>query len=1123
MMKWTDKQRETIESRDKNILVSAAAGSGKTAVLVERIKQLILQDKVDVDRFLITTFTKAAAAEMKERLEDAIRKSIEEKGTDRKFLERQLRLLPRANISTFHSFTIEVMRRYFYLTDLEPGVRIGDETKIEILKGESIDEVFDRRFAEDHERFSEFLTKYSSDRNEKRIKEGIVKLYVQMRSLPHYMEWAEEKTGLLTCDSPLEAYGLDAFFEEETSRLFGEAWSYYQEAVDLILDAGLEKLGQKASENLNLMRSIPRRIEEEGEFPDVKYEQLRAYGDEKEEYDLIKAPVKKYTEKAKKCIKDLRDAYYVFTLQECDDELKEQAGDTLYLVDILKEFERVFKAKKADENIVDFDDVMHYAIDILEDETAAAEYREKFIYIFVDEYQDCNQLQETIVEKISRGNNLFMVGDLKQSIYRFRLAEPELFRSRYERYRSGDQQTSIKIDLSNNFRSKRSVTDTVNAVFQQVMDGYDDDQKLICTAGDDHPGMTTSIHVIPKDAYTGDDEEFSDAEAALISDLIKDHLGREIYDTKTNTIKKVSYGDIVVLTRNNGTVSQLERYLNNSGIPSYGSARAGYYETVEIQVFINILKIISNTRNDVALISVMRSPAFDFEIGELAKIRSVFRTGSFYDAVKAYETEGSDAIIKGKITDMFRTIGRWKQLRTGVSLEELIKIVLDDTGYIEYCSGLPVAGQRIANLRLLVNKAAQFEETNYTGLYGFLRYVDAMKRGDIKQEEASTVGDGENVVRIMSIHRSKGLEFPIVILAGAGKKLNVSSDDIIPMHKDYSIALPHVNRDEGWHRKTLLQKAIAAKKRREAVEEEVRILYVALTRAKDKLIVTGTVEKEDSLDENFVGYTNYLQMMYAPLCGTDVDIVMETDAPDADEVSETRGEVAALLRDSQKARDEEKIRQIDEKLSWEYPHSRSEVRSKYSVSQLNSHEGSSMPLHLARGLFSDAPGTLDAAQVGTAMHAVMERLDFGRALTEGRGYIEAAAEEMHTAGLLTDSEMEAISIDDLNGFFETEVGRRAAKAPVLHKEQEFIMSKEIDGQETVVQGIIDCFFEEEDGLVLIDYKNSYIGENQTPDVIAARYEDQISLYKEALEAATGKVVKESYLYLFQPKKFLKMN
>ena len=282
-MKWTDKQRETIESRGRNILVSAAAGSGKTAVLVERIKQLILQDKVDVDRFLITTFTNAAAAEMKERLEDAIRKTMAEEGADKAFLARQLRLMPRANISTFHSFTIEVMRRYFYLTDLEPGVRIGDETKIEILRTESIEDVFDRRFAEDQERFAAFLTKYSSDRNEKRIKEGILALYKQMRSLPHYMDWARRKTALLGEDSPLAAYGLDLFFEEETGRLFEEAVSYYEAGVDLLLDAGLEKLGQKAAQNLNLMKSIPRRIKDEGAFPQIKYEQLRASGDEKEE------------------------------------------------------------------------------------------------------------------------------------------------------------------------------------------------------------------------------------------------------------------------------------------------------------------------------------------------------------------------------------------------------------------------------------------------------------------------------------------------------------------------------------------------------------------------------------------------------------------------------------------------------------------------------------------------------------------------------------------------------------------------------------------------------------------------------------------------------------------------
>lgn len=1122
MMKWTEKQRETIESRDRNILVSAAAGSGKTAVLVERIKQLILGDKVDVDRFLITTFTKAAAAEMKERLEEAIRKSMEEEGADRPFLARQLRLMPRANISTFHSFTIEVMRRYFYLTDLEPGVKIGDDTRVEILSRESIEEVFDRRFAEDGERFRAFLTKYSGDRNENRIKEGMLRLYKEMRSLPHYMEWAKERTALMGTESPVAAYGLDRFLEEESERAFEEAWALYGKGTEMLLEAGLEKLGNKATENLKLMMSIPRRIRDEGRFPELKYESMRASKEEKEEYDLIKNTVKKYMDAGKQKLKDLAEAYYVFSLAQCDEELKGQADDAAYLVELLEDYERVFRGRKAELGIVDFDDVMHYAIDILDDETACAEYREKFRYIFVDEYQDCNQLQETIVEKIARENNLFMVGDIKQSIYRFRLAEPDLFRNRYERYKNGDQSVSRKIDLSSNFRSKRSVTDTVNAVFGEIMEGYDEDARLICTAPAEHPGMATELHIVPKDTFTGEDDQLDEAEAALVARLIRENLGAEVYDTKNSCTHLLDYGDIVVLTRNNATIADLERYLNNTGIPAYGSAGAGYFETVELQVFINLLRVIDNTSRDVPLLSVMRSVAFGFTLLELASIRSAFRDGSYHSAVRRYAEGGPEQALRDKIRGMLETIDSWKQLRRAVSLEELVKRVLDDTGYLEYCSGLPVGRQRIANLRLLISKAADFELTNYTGLHGFLEYVEAMKRSGIRQEEANTVGDGENVVRITSIHRSKGLEFPVVILAGTGKRLKGGSAGTIPMHKDFSIGLTHVDREGGWHRKTLLQKAIAARKNREAVEEEIRILYVALTRAKDKLIITGTVDKEESLDENFVGTASFLQMLYAPLHKTGAKIFIETD-PEAPAVSASAGSVGKLLAESASHRDEKLLQAVGERLSWTYPHARAEVRSKYSVSQLSRHGDGRPQILPERKIFSEGTGPLTPAAVGTAMHSVMERLDFTRAAEEGEGYIASVADGMLERGLLSGSERDAVSTSDIMGFFRTPVGQRAAKAAELFREREFIMRTEVEGEETIVQGIIDCYFEEEDGFVLIDYKNSYIGSEQTEEVIRDRYRGQLELYREALTAAWGKRVKETYLYLFHLRKFIKID
>lgn len=1127
MMKWTDKQEETIKTRNKNILVSAAAGSGKTAVLVERITRLILdrENPVDVDRFLITTFTNAAAAEMKERLEAAIRKEMLESGADREYLKKQLRLMPRANISTFHSFTIEVMKRYFYLTDLEPGVRIGDETQMEILRRETMDELFERRFQDDYDRFTAFLTKYSSSKNEKGIKDSLISLYNEMRSIPYYMKWADESSAGLRTESPVKAYGLDVFVKNEKERMMKEALDSYGKAVELIRDSGLENLASKAEENYNLMADVPRRLDCGMELP--KYVQLRASKDEKEEYNLISSSVKKYAEKAKSTVKKMKEYYYSFTIEECDTELMGLAEDTEYLIELLKDFESSLRSAKKEMNLVDFDDVMHYAIDILDQETACREYREKFEYIFVDEYQDCNQLQETIVEKISRGNNLFMVGDVKQSIYRFRLAEPELFRNRYRMYEEGDGSTSVKIDLNSNFRSKRSVTDTVNQVFAEIMDGYDSNAMLKCTVSDDYPGMPTALHLISKELYSGDDDEFSQAECELIAGQIREHLGCEIYDTKTQTYKNLSYGDIVVLTRNNSTVGQLERYLNNAGIPAYGQSGGGFFQTVEIEVFINILKIIDNTRQDIPLISTMRSVAFGFDVRDLAAVRAENPSGSFYQAVMNYELNGSDKSIRDRISAMNETVAYWKQLKNAVSLEELIRTVIEQTGYYDYCCGLPVGKQRSSNLRLLIEKASVFEKENYSGLHGFLKYADAMVERNIKVDEARPQLDSGDTVRIMTIHKSKGLEFPVVIIAGAGRSLRGKGfRGGIVMHKDFTLALPHVNKAEGWHRKTLLQKAIESRKQQEAVDEEIRIFYVAMTRAKDRLILTGVINSENVLDEDASETSSYLAMAYPAICRMKLPVHIEGSSPeegDFQRIGENKSKVADLLEKSRACGDSHIMEEIKRRLEYEYPYRGSAVKSKYSVSQLNRTASGEERVKLNKTLFSQKGRSLTPAEAGTAMHAVMERIDFRRAAEEGDTYIEQFADELNERGILTDEERQVINTRNIGAFFETDIGRRAAEAKKLYREREFIMQWSVEGADTVVQGVVDCYFAEDDGIVLIDYKNSHVTDEDDLNTLADRYREQIRLYEEAVSAAEGIRVKESYLYLFHMRKFIRLS
>ena len=439
-MKWTQAQQQTIDTRDKNILVSAAAGSGKTAVLIERIKQLMLKDKVGIDRFLITTFTNAASAEMRERLEKAINEELKKPDSDKAFLKKQLMLMPNANISTFHTFALEVMRKFFYLTDLEPGFKIGDDIEVSIMKREAADELFEARFAEDYDAFTSFLKKHSSDRNERAIKESVISLYDQLRSIPDYLEWAQQRSQLLASDSPSKELALEEFINEECLTAFNKAVNYFERAANILEYAGLEKLHAKAAEDLDMLVSWEEDIVNDGierfgtHYADMKFNQMRATKEEKEDYEAVKETVSYCRKRGKQQLDNIHKKYLQREFSVYDDELKQTAGDTLYMISLVAGLEEIFKAKKQERNMVDFDDVMHYAIEILRDDMAAAEYRNKFKYIFIDEFQDSNMLQETIAGRICRSNNLFMVGDVKQSIYKFRLAEPEIFKAKYALY-----------------------------------------------------------------------------------------------------------------------------------------------------------------------------------------------------------------------------------------------------------------------------------------------------------------------------------------------------------------------------------------------------------------------------------------------------------------------------------------------------------------------------------------------------------------------------------------------------------------------------------------------------------------------------------------------------------------
>lgn len=1226
-MNWTQEQRDTIETTGRSILVSAAAGSGKTTVLVERIKRLLIDEGTDIDRFLITTFTNAAAAEMKERLEKALREEMKKPGADKAMLTRQLSKLPSASIGTFHSFAFDVIRQYFYLIDIEPGFNVADDVQVSIMKQEAVDKVFRRRYEDNSEDFRAFILKYSGSRNDRNLRESVLETCRTLASIHGGIEWAHAKADLLGGEHPLEAAGGYGYFARMIERGLNTARRHYGRAAELANGSGLPLCYAAASENAEKLEELAQKAGEAFACPEEELrEALEKFKDQLTDFKAKSMAYKKDNadEQTAKVLKDeakagsdalsaLRKEVYGRSFDELDAELHGVYADTLYYIDLVAEYLAELKTMKDAENIIEFDDALHYTIDILQHEEAAAELRERFEYIFVDEYQDSNYLQEEIINRIAREDNLFMVGDIKQCIYKFRLAEPELFRDRALRF-AEEETSGLLLHISSNFRSKQSVTEAVNCVFRAVMPDYDSSAELHCTAGEEHTGFPPRIHLIVNGAFEDDAPDKNDAEGAVVAGIIRERLGTEVYDTKKKCMRPLTLRDFAVIVRNNAEVEALERYLINEGIAAYGESGGKYFDTVEVQVFLNLLKIIENMRQDVPLISAMRSIVFGFTVRELAQIRIACREGSFSDAVLAYAAPAEDASrpaetpgaaevpgpaeapedpgvpgssgspedpLREKIRAMIRTVDLWKEISRTVPLEDLMKEILYGTGYYDYCSGLPVGTQRISNLRLIIDKASRFEEMSHSGLYGFLRYIESMQSSDKTDSEAKTISESENVVRVMSVHKSKGLEFPVVIFANAAKQTErADSSGQIKIHRAHGIGLPIVNRQEHWRRTSMLQKMIAASSLEEKIEEEIRILYVALTRAKDGLEIVGTVKEMEKL-EGGVSTKTFLEMLYEPLMSMeDTELILYEDADQLGQSQVMRRHTPEQLYSLAEAFNNPDLAELaDARLSFEYPHqAEMQIKQKYSVTELNKAMGAgaggaagaaadagagagaddtgatgavvgtdaahadaletALPEveafdpegahRTSRGLTASSGFT--AADRGTLMHLLMEKTEFaalaGVAAPEVLDRVQETADILLATDIISPEEYDTLSIDKAAAFFGSDIGHRAAEAAAaerLWKEKEFIYSMDMAGDtSTIVQGVIDCFFEEEGSLILVDYKNSYMGAGRTEDDIRQTYAGQIDLYRQALEAATGKPVKEAYLFLFDTGKFIEM-
>ena len=1208
-VRFTPDQHRAIDTIDKSILVSAAAGSGKTAVLVERIINIIVQGRADVDRMLVVTFTNAAASEMRLKLTKAINKEIKaSKASEPERAERlrqQLGKMYRSYISTVHSFCNRVIKEFFYLTDLEPNFKICDSLKAEIMKMEAIEEVFEQGFEEDNfiegGSFREFLDRYSKERDDKALMQELVKAYADLRSMPDYFEWSERMAEKLRIPDSGDYRDSDLYRElwEEARQIVDETLRESLGLQEYLITLNLPNTAAKLDSEIGVFHTLADAIKsvcDRGElargaedvvsqaFQNSIFGTFTGGKGEREAYKAVSADCKARRDTYKNNFQNVFKEYNFAELKTLFEEQAETYKYTMYYLALLKEFERIYTAKKREQGVIDYGDMEHITADILKNEEARKVLRERFEFIFVDEYQDVNTLQEYLIGSVAREDNVFKVGDVKQSIYKFRQAEPHIFEETSRAYKDEHNEHAIQINLNKNFRSNGATIDYINYVFQDLMDGYDDDEKLYqgLTGHPDY-NLKPEVHLLltevddssegrnsdtsyqargsqlvdiegPSSGERDESEEEikslskAEIEAIHVADIVSGIIGTEFYDGKSGKVRKATPRDIAILLRSTKNKSDMYyKSLMSKSISSHISDDGGYFDTVEVAVAMAILKIVDNMHQDIPLISVLRSEVFGFTPEQLAEVRAFarekqiseakdregdvqYKSQSYCDALLLYSANGSDDSLKARVNEALATIEKWRAHSKMMQLDDYIWYLLEDSNYYMYAGAMYDGRQRQANLRALVERAGVFRMSSIASLSSYISYLEVLRTKNVEMGQPSMVSEEDDVVRIMTIHKSKGLEFPFVIVAGMGNQLNYSSGTKgFQFDNELGIALAYVNPDEHYWRRTLMQKKITAKIREDEYQEQLRVLYVAMTRAREKLYLIGCEKTDEFVLDDIRSRNSYFKIM-GKLCDSGhYNEYTSTDMHEVKMPSLPRGANNFLTTDKIPMDIElsEEYEEVKRRLDYEYAYKDDlNTKAKYSVSELNKE---AKDRESYKGKIEDRNtrierlASADAASIGTAYHRIMEFVDFKKAVNEAgecdKSYIAERAENLRVNGAISEAVFKALDLRKIYAFFETEIGVRAcaaAREGLLSKEKPFTLRVERSGKSVLVQGIIDCYFSDGDGLVLVDYKSnrlSYKDREADIERIKEEYREQISLYKRALEEGTGLSVKEAYLYL----------
>ena len=1207
--KWTPAQKSAIDTRDCNVLVSAAAGSGKTAVLVERIISMITDpDKnIDIDRLVVVTFTKAAAAQMKDKIRKALDSMLDENPGDVNLL-RQITLLNNAQITTIDSFCLWIIRNHFPEVNLDPGFRIMDEGEKKLIENDVLEDVLEEFYAEADEEFFNLVDAFGMGRDDSGLVSTIDKIYRFSRSNPWIDEWFDEC--MLVYDD--ETYDNPAIKElyDSIKNVLLDYRDKYNRLVDICSEpAGpaaytgalqSDLLGINEMINSQNFGELGRRIRI------FSFEALSRKKDAGADPDI-----KEYVKGQRKLFKDyigrLNDKIFLKDDEGIFSDMQGAGIQIRTLLKVAKVYAKRVSEVKREKGIIDFNDMEHLALSILvKKEDGKLVYTEtadklanRFEEILIDEYQDSNQLQEVILNAVSKtrlsgeNNNIYMVGDVKQSIYKFRLACPELFIEKYDTY--GETGDNVRIELQKNFRSRENVLECANDVFSHIMNknfsgiGYDESVRL--NAGFPYPeysdsnygdGANKSTDVILISSENEEEATTRELEADRLAKLIEGIVasGVNVYDADKNIYRPAEYRDIVILTRSvTGWADTFADALMDRGIPAYTDSSTGYFSVREIQVILSMLTIVDNPVQEISLAAAMMSYFGGFTAAELGMVRKLGREyvdknvhNNLYEHLKAVAVIGGEDKIQetdvkqlsGKCALFLAKLTLYRDKSSVEPLYDLCWEMIYDSGYYDYVGTMPAGAQRQANLNVLLERAAGYGKSSYSGLFNFLRYIERLKKFDEDFAEGAASLDNENLVRIMSIHKSKGLEFPIVILAGAHKSINfMDATAPVLVDQNLGIAVDYVDLKRRTKTPTIIKGAMARRIVRESIAEEERLLYVAMTRAREKLIITGVVKDADKTLDKYRGRAeqlaadgmlsfadsenikNYLDMIM-PVCLMDSDKLKgsfnvmvdagensESDAFESEEMSDENKKAVAdkdLMSQPEVSAGYPLLDELPEYV----PDDNAAGRMKLTVSQLkamqaedDSEENAYMDESVKAALkkeecdetnsiipkfISGEEVKLAANERGSAYHRVMECLDYS--VSVNLDGVKADINRMLETGKMNKLQVKSVNPRDISTFVQSDIGKRAASAVNsgrARREQPFVF--EYEGQ--LIQGIIDMYFEEYGELVLIDYKTDRVDKSTAVEQeLVKRYAIQLDYYAKALAQLTGKCVKEKIIYSF---------